>query len=189
MSQPPDTFVDEMMAPLEALMRFARSLTRDPADADDLVQETYLRAFRSWSTYQPGTGARQWLFTICRNAYLRASRRSLRMVTVEDDAELNVLASVGLHVAAQSGGYDDIFDRAELRAAISTAVAKLPDAHRVVVAMIDVEGRSYAETADALEIPVGTVRSRLFRARRILQEDLIEFARDAGVVRDVEEFT
>lgn len=179
-----EPFVDEMLAHLESVMRFARSLARDRADADDLVQETYLRAFRHRDTYRPGTSGRQWLFAICRNLFLRERSRSLRVVQVDGAPELDVLASVGLHMATQRGGYDDVFERSDLGPAIEAAMAALPDAQRVVVSMVDFEGRSYAEVADVLDVPIGTVRSRLFRARRVLQEQLIDFARDPGVLSD-----
>jgi RNA polymerase sigma-70 factor, ECF subfamily len=178
----PEVVVEEMLMHLESVIRFARSLARNRDDAADLVQATYLRAFRRWETYQRGTNARPWLFTICRNIYLREQSRDRRLVNVESDPELDVLASVGLHAAAQRGGYDDVFERVDLEPAIEAAIAALPDDHRIVVGMVDIEGRSYAEVAEMLGVPIGTVRSRLFRARRVLQEQLIDFARDAGLV-------
>ena len=167
---------------LSDLLRFARSLTRDSADADDLVQDTYLRAYRSRATFVPGAGTRQWLFTICRNAFLRSRERASWVTTVEDDAQLEALACVHLHKAAQQGGYQDVFDRLDFGPALDRAQASLPEAYRVAFALVDLGGHSYAEAAAALGVPVGTVRSRLFRARRELQTSLIEFARDAGLV-------
>lgn len=85
-----ERFRDDALPHLEAVARYALSLTRDESDADDLTQETFLRAFRAWSQFVPGTECRAWLFTICRNTYLRSSRRELRVVAC-DDAELEVL--------------------------------------------------------------------------------------------------
>lgn len=184
LSDASEAFVEEMLAHLESVIRFARSLARDRADADDLVQETYLRAFRRRDTYRAGASGRQWLFTICRNIFLRERSRGLRMVPVDGVPELDALASVGLHVATQRGGYEDVFERFDLEPAIEAAIAALPDAQRIVVSMVDIEGRGYAEVAKVLGVPIGTVRSRLFRARRVLQEQLIDFARDAGVLSD-----
>jgi RNA polymerase sigma-70 factor (ECF subfamily) len=174
-------FDRETLQFLPDLLRFAKSLTRNADDAADLVQETYLRAYRSRATFQPGT-TRQWLFTICRNVFLRSREREKWTVPVEDDAQLEMLATVGLHNTARRDGYDGVWDAIDFGPALERAMQTLPDPFRVVFALADVGGQSYAEVADALHIPIGTVRSRLFRARRELQSQLIDFARDAGVV-------
>ena len=174
-------FEAETLRFLPDVVRFARSLTRNVDDADDLVQDTYLRAYRARDTFQPGTSTRQWLFTICRNSFLRTRERGKWVTTVEDDATLEVLASVGLHKDAERGGYADIFDRIDFGPALEKAMAKLSEPFRVVFALVDLGDQSYAEVAESLNIPVGTVRSRLFRARRELQSSLIDFARDAGI--------
>jgi RNA polymerase sigma-70 factor (ECF subfamily) len=173
-------FERETLPHLPDVLRYARSLTRDRGDGDDLVQETYLRAFRSMETYQPGSNARRWLFTICRNIYLHGRQREQRVVIL-DEPELDALASAGLHVTAQRDGHEDLFAKLDLGPAIVRAMAALPEIHRVVVAMIDIEEMSYAEVAEILGVPIGTIRSRLFRGRRVLQERLIEYARDAGL--------
>ena len=169
-----------MLPHLPDVARYARSLTRDRESADDLVQETFLRAFRGRATFLAASDARRWLFAICRHEYLRARRRDERMIGYGDEAELEALASVGLHVAAKRGGYERIFAEPDIAPAIAGAMAALPDIHRTIIAMIDIEGLSYGEAALALDVPVGTIRSRLFRARRVLQEALVEHARDAG---------
>jgi RNA polymerase sigma-70 factor (ECF subfamily) len=174
-------FDRETLQFLPDLLRFAKSLTRNGDEAQDLVQETFLRAYRSRATFQPGT-TRQWLFTICRNVFLRSRERDKWTVPVEDDAQLEMLATVSLHNAAKRDGCDDVWDRLDFGPALERAMAKLPEVFRVVFALVDVGGQSYAEVAEALEVPIGTVRSRLFRARRELQSALIDFARDAGVV-------
>jgi RNA polymerase sigma-70 factor (ECF subfamily) len=174
-------FEAEILRWLPDVARFALSLTRAQADADDLVQETYLRAFRSWRTYRPDADARRWLFTICRNAFLRTREREERAVVIESDPELETLASVMLHVTAQRSGIDDLFDRLDVGPAIARAVSALPDAYRLAVVLVDVEGYDYADAAAVLGVPVGTVRSRLYRGRRLLQEALLAHARDAGL--------
>ena len=161
--------------------RFALSLARDECDAEDVVQDTYLRAYRSWHTYVPGTDCRRWLFTICRNAFLRTREREERAVVIESDPELETLAAVMLHVTAQRSGIDDLFDRLDVGPAIARAVSALPDAYRLAVVLVDVEGYDYADAAAVLGVPVGTVRSRLYRGRRLLQEALLAHARDAGL--------
>lgn len=169
-----------MLSCLEAVMRYARMLTRDHSDADDLVQETYLRAFRSWHTFDMSSDPRRWLFAICRHAFLRIRQREMRVTSVDEELELDALAAVSVHKAARDEGLERVFDRVDLAPALSRALAGLSDAHRVVVVMVDVDGLGYAEAASELKLPIGTVRSRLFRARRQLQEELIDYARDAG---------
>jgi RNA polymerase sigma-70 factor, ECF subfamily len=179
-------FEPAMLPHLPDVARYARSLTRDREAADDLVQETYLRAFRGRATYQVASDARRWLFAICRHEFLRTRRRDQRMVGYGGEAELEALASAGLHVAAKRGGYERLFAEPDLAPAIARAMEALPDIHRTIVAMIDIEGLSYGEAAEALDVPVGTVRSRLFRGRRVLQEALVDHARDAGLAPSVQ---
>ena len=167
---------------LPEVARFALSLERDEADADDLVQETFLKAYEAWHTYTPGTECRGWLFTICRNTYYKRRKREERHVSC-DDPELEALAAVAVHASAQQGGYADLFTRFDLADAIDAAIAALPEAFRDVVILIDMSDQSYESAAALLDVPIGTVRSRLFRARRLLQEALINHARDAGLVR------
>src|ERR671921_524283 len=107
---------------LDDVYRFALSLTREESDADDVVQETYLRAFRSWHTFAPGTDCRRWLFTICRNVFLRAVERERPTVDV-DDPETETLAAVRLHAVAREGGYDDLFTRLDVGPAVERALA------------------------------------------------------------------
>lgn len=164
-------------------MRYARTLTRDASDADDLTQETFLCAFRAWRTYDPSFDARRWLFAICRHSFLRTQQRASRMVSVEEEVELDALAALNVHRTARDEGLEALFDRLDLGPAVARALATLSDDHRVIVMTVDVEGLGYAEAADALALPIGTVRSRLFRARRLLQQSLVEFARDAGYAR------
>jgi len=109
-------------------------------------------------------------------------RRDERQIAC-DDPELEALAAAAVHASVQQGGYADLFTRFDLSEAIDRAIAELPDAFRDVVLLIDVNDQSYETAAAALGVPIGTVRSRLFRARRLLQETLINHARDAGFVR------
>ncbi|MEO6211323.1 MAG: sigma-70 family RNA polymerase sigma factor [Gemmatimonadaceae bacterium] len=167
---------------LPEVTRFALSLERDEANADDLVQETFLKAYEAWHTYTPGTECRGWLFTICKNTFYKRRTREDRHVSC-DDPELEALAAVAVHASAQQGGYADLFTRFDLSDAIDAAIAALPEAFREVVILIELNDQSYESAAALLDVPIGTVRSRLFRARRLLQEALINHARDAGLVR------
>jgi RNA polymerase sigma-70 factor (ECF subfamily) len=176
------SFEHEALRYLDDVARFALSLTRSPPDADDLVQETFLRAFRGWHTYTPGSDARRWLFTICKHAFLRSRERAQRVVELGGAPELESLAAVRLHNEIRAAGGDDLFDRLDLAPAIQQAIGALPEPFRVAVVLVDLEGYAYDDAAAVLEVPIGTVRSRLFRARRLLQEALFEHARDAGLV-------
>ena len=165
---------------LKAISQFALSLTRDHADADDLVQETYLRACRGWHTFRPGSDPRRWLFTICRNAFLRTRRTRSRFVESED-GDLDAMPAVLSHVQAMHDGLGELFDFIDVRPAIERAVDRLPEPHHSVLVLVDLQGLSYEEVAAVLDVPIGTVRSRLFRARRVIQESLMAHAVDAGL--------
>ena len=173
-------FRDEALRWLPEVTRYALSLARNEADADDLVQETYLKAYRAWDSYTVGTECRGWLFTICRNTFVRGRKREERQVAC-DDPELEALAASAVHASAQQGGYADLFERFDLSDAIASAIDALPEPFRDVVVLTDVLDQSYETAAETLNIPIGTVRSRLFRGRRLLQEALIAHARDAGL--------
>ena len=161
--------------------RFARSLARDSAQADDLVQETYLRALRGWSTFREGSDPRRWLFTVCHNAFVRMVQRERRYVASLDcDAEMESLHTAVAHGDAERSWVADLVERMELSEAIARALTTIPPNFRSVVALVDVNGLSYEEAALVLDVPIGTVRSRLFRGRRLLQDMLLVFARDAG---------
>jgi RNA polymerase sigma-70 factor (ECF subfamily) len=173
-------FQEEALRWLPDVTRYALSLTRDEADADDLVQETFLRAYRSWDSYTPGTECRGWLFTIIRNLFVRTRERERRQVQC-DDPELEALAAAAVHASAEQSGYGDLFARIDLSEAVERALAALPEAFREAVILVDLQDQSYETAADVLGVPVGTVRSRLFRGRRLLQEALLTYARDAGL--------
>jgi len=177
-----ERFRDEALPHLPAVARYALSLAREEADADDLVQETFLRAFRNWDQFEPGSECRAWLFAICRHTHFRSSGRAQKVIA-HDDADLEALGAAALHAAARSDGLEDVFERADTMAHIRAAIDNLPDPFRGAVLLVDLEEQSYDDAARILDVPIGTVRSRLFRGRRLLQERLIEHARDAGLVR------
>ncbi|HET7189437.1 MAG TPA: sigma-70 family RNA polymerase sigma factor [Gemmatimonadaceae bacterium] len=169
------------MPHLPVIARFARSLTRDAAAADDLVQETYLRALRGWHTFRDGSDARRWLFAICHHAFLRdVQRADVYVQPPDDDPELESLETAVAHWRAQQSGLADAAERLDLGQAINRAMGTLSPHYRTVVVLVDVEGQTYEEAAEVLGVPIGTVRSRLFRARRMLQDLLFDYARDAG---------
>jgi RNA polymerase sigma-70 factor, ECF subfamily len=174
-------FEAEALRWLPELSRFAMSLTREQADADDLVQDTYLAAYRNWHQFTPGSECRAWLFTICRHLFYRSRRRASRREELEDaSAELDAADDPG--IATHADGLVDVFQRSEIASAVDAAIADLPPVFRDVVVLVDVNDRSYEEASRVLGVPVGTIRSRLFRARRILQTRLLDHARDLGLI-------
>src|ERR671914_2134010 len=174
-----DRFEREALPWLDDVYRFALSLTRDETDAEDVVQDTFLRAYKSWHTYVPGSDCRRWLFTICRNVFLRAREKDRATVELVD-SEVDLMAASSLFFEAMRTGREDLHTRVDLAPALADALAKLPEPFRSTVLIVDVEDQPYEAAAEVLGVPIGTVRSRLFRGRRILQEHLLAFALDAG---------
>ena len=175
-----ERFEQEALCWLPDVTRYAMSLAREEAGAEDLVQDTFLLACERWHQFEPGSQCRAWLFTICRNRFYRSHRRDERIVAA-DTPELEALAAATLHASARSSALDEIFARTEVLEAIDAAIAALPATFRDVVLLVDVHDHAYEAAAVVLDVPIGTVRSRLFRARRLLQETLLVHARDAGI--------
>ena len=178
-----ETFEQEALPWLDDVYRFALSLTRDETDAEDVVQDTFLRAYKSWGTYAPGSDCRRWLFTICRNAFLRAGERERPTVELDDRGGEPFGGLALSPIDAPRTGLDDLLFRTDLLPAVERALARVPVPFRAAVVLVDVEEQSYEAAAEILGVPIGTVRSRLFRGRRIMQELLAAHARDAGIVR------
>ena len=172
-------FAAEALPWIDDVYRFALSLTRNEADADDVVQEAFLRAYRSWHTFQPGSDGRRWLFTIARNVFLRSREREKYRVDAED-GDVEALAAVQQAGEVRRGGDDVLLSNIDLQPALKDALGKLDEPFRSTVILVDVEDLSYEAAAEILGVPIGTVRSRLFRGRRLLQEMLLTYAHDAG---------
>ena len=177
------TFEGELLASIEAVYRFALWLTQDSASAQDLAQETYARALANREQYTIGTRCRAWLFTICRNLFLldaKHARRERQVLNLEREAR----AGAELHADVEAVAAEArVFERRDFRDAVARALARLPEEYRTAVTLVDIEDQSYEEASRVLGVPVGTVRSRLFRARRLLQRDLRAYAEDAGLLR------
>ena len=173
-------FVRVALPLLPTVARVAGSLARDRSDADDLVQETFLKAFRHWHTFVPGSDCKRWLAAICRNTFFAQRARQRWVTAVGDDMELETFAAVHLHKLARDRGVEDVFARLDVGPASREAIDALDAPFRDVALLVDVEEFRYEEAADVLDIPVGTVRSRLYRARRLLQQSLVDYAVDAG---------
>ena len=166
-------FEAEALASVDSLYRTALRLTRVPADAEDLVQETYLKAFRAADQFKPGTNLRAWLFTILHNtARNRARDRAREGVTVDSDAVDQAADAPSYGLSAPVATPEALLLRETLTPELQAAVDELPEAFRQAVWLRDVEEFSYAEIADMLSIPVGTVMSRISRGRRMLFDRL-----------------
>jgi RNA polymerase sigma-70 factor, ECF subfamily len=180
-------FAEEALPWLDAVYRFSLRLTNGDRDAaEDLSQETFLRAYRFWHTFEGGTKAKSWLFTICRNTYLHERDRA-RTQRERPHADLDLrteeMASASAFQDAASGPERDFFD-ALIDDEVVEAIDDLPADFREVLVLSDLGDLKYAEIAEVLDIPVGTVKSRLFRARKLLQERLRDFAVRSGYVRE-----
>src|SRR6188768_2719502 len=159
----------EALSHVDSLYRTARRLTRTPADAEDLVQETYLKAFRAADRFKPGTNLRAWLFTILHNtARNRARDRARDSVTVDSEVVDQAADTPQFAMAGRVDDPETLLLRNTMTPELKAAVDELPDAFRQAVWIRDVEEFSYAEIAEMLNIPLGTVMSRISRGRRML---------------------
>ena len=175
-----EAFEAELLPQLDSLYPLALRFTTDPSRAEDLVQDTVLKAFRSWQQFQPGSNIRSWLFTILRNTFITSWRRRRREPIPMDLATAEPPATIW---AVDVDDPEETFFARIVDAKVLETIDTLPDDFREVVVLSDVEDLSYPDIAGVLGIPVGTVKSRLFRARRQLPKALYEHAVDMGYVR------
>ena len=180
-------FADQAMQYAPQLYSTALRMTRNPADAEDLVQETYLKGFRSFHTFQDGTNLRAWLFRILTNTYINKYRAKQRRFDETDLGEiedlylykrLGTLEDANLGRSAEESLMTLLPDD-EVKAALES----LPDNFRLPVILADVDGFAYKEIAEILDIPIGTVMSRLHRGRKAMQKALYDYAVERGIVR------
>ena len=174
------SFEREALPWLDSVYRYARSLCHDSEDAEDIVQETFLRAFRSWHSFEPGSDCRRWLFAICRNVFLRTLQRNHRERRFPADDATGALDRLADRDVLRPDERERIIDQLDLIPALSAAIERLPEPYRSMVILVDVEDQSYEAAAEIAQVPIGTVRSRLFRGRRILQRMLLAYAADRG---------
>jgi RNA polymerase sigma-70 factor (ECF subfamily) len=175
-----EEFEAQLLPQLDSLYRLALRLTTDPSRAEDLVQDTVLKAFRSWQSFQPGTSIRSWLFTILRNTFINDYRRRKREPIAMD---LEVAEPMATFRAPEDEDPEGTYFNQIVDAKVLEAIDALPEDFREVLVLSDVENMSYAEIAKMLNLPVGTVKSRLFRARRQLQKVLYDHAVEMGYLK------
>jgi RNA polymerase sigma-70 factor, ECF subfamily len=173
------------MEHLPSLYSGAFRMTHNKADAEDLVQETYLKAYRSFSGFESGTNLRAWLFRIMTNTYInlyRQRQRRPQQNDLDNVEDFFLYRRVGGSEGAKLGRTteDEVLEHFT-ESEVADAVAALPDTFRIPVLLADVEGFSYKEIAEVLDVPIGTVMSRLHRGRKALQKALLPFAIDRGL--------
>lgn len=172
-------FEAEALVQLDALYGFALRLSRVRDEAEDLVSDTVLRAFERWEQYQPGTNIRAWMFTILYHVFVSRKRRiGAREVPESDGSHAWSIQNAVGEADPERRFYDSFLDEAIVR-----AIDDLPEEYRAVVVLSDIDELRYAEIARILDIPEGTVKSRLFRGRRLLQRKLRGYAVDMGYVK------
>jgi RNA polymerase sigma-70 factor (ECF subfamily) len=179
-------FEREALVHLDSLYGAAYRLTRNPRDAEDLVQDAVLRAYRFWDSFEKDSNCKAWLLRILTNTFINEYQRKKRSREVLDAAAAEQEATDGVlvHAAAQTQrDAAQILVERSVSDEVQLALESLPDDFRTAVVLCDIEGLSYKEIAEIMECPVGTVMSRLFRGRRLLQSSLREFAVAEGYVK------
>jgi RNA polymerase sigma-70 factor, ECF subfamily len=171
-------FEGEVLEHLDALYTFALRLTRNHADAEDVVSDTVARAFERWEQYTIGTNARAWLFTILYHVFVNRQRHGRREVALDDNDDGRMPFEVVGEMDPEGRFYDSLVDDE-----VGRAIDSLPEEYRTAVVLSDVHDLRYSEIAEILRIPDGTVKSRLFRGRRMLQQKLLRYAVEMGYVK------
>jgi RNA polymerase sigma-70 factor (ECF subfamily) len=178
-------FESEALPLLSGMYGAAYRLTRNAADAEDLVQETYLRAYRGFHQFQAGTNLKAWLYRILTNTFINSYRKKQRQPQTISDDEIedwylySKLAEGGAEPSAETSVIEALPDED-----VQEAVSSLPEQFRIAVLLADVEGFSYKEIAEITDVPIGTVMSRLHRGRKALEKRLWDVVRERGLVRD-----
>lgn len=171
---------------LPHLYTAAYYLIKDKSEAEDLVQETYLRAFRFFHKFRPGTNCRAWLLSILRNLFINRYRESKRERNTVDWEKIDQAyeSMVARHEGAEKDNPESLFFSRLMDHEVEQALRELPEEFRSAIILVDIEELSYDEAARVLDCPIGTVRSRVSRGRRMLQLALKEYARKRGVIKE-----
>jgi RNA polymerase sigma-70 factor, ECF subfamily len=178
-------FEAEALPLLQGLYSAANRLTRNAADAEDLVQETYLRAYRGFHQFQEGTNIKAWLYRILMNTFINSYRKKQRQPQTISDEEVadwylySKMSESGLEPSAETEVIESLPDED-----VQEALSSIPEQFRIAVLLADVEGFSYKEIAEITGVPIGTVMSRLHRGRKALEKRLWDVVRERGLVRD-----
>ncbi len=180
-----EAFEREAMPHVDALHRTALRMTKNEGDADDLVQETYFKAWRFWDKFQEGSNCRAWLFKIMTNIFINNYRakawtpQTVDLEDVDDDFLFGQLSALGPSENPEETFFNKVFDDD-----VKKAIEELPEDFRLVVVLSFLEGFSYQEIADIVDLNIGTVKSRLHRGRKLLQKSLWQYAVRNGFVKE-----
>lgn len=182
-------FEAQAMPFVDSLYNTAYRMTRNAEDAEDLVQETYFKAYRYYDKFEEGTNFKAWLFKIMKNTFINNYRRQQQAPPQSDFAEIeeSFESQVSEEASGQIKSPEEEFLENVLDEDVQRALDSLPTDYRMVVVLADLEGFSYKEIAEILEVPVGTVMSRLYRGRRLLEAAMLQYARDYGYIRSGDE--
>jgi RNA polymerase sigma-70 factor (ECF subfamily) len=173
-------FEAEALPHMDVLYNFALRTTGNEDDARDLLQETYLKAYRFWDKYEKGTNIRAWLFRIMKNSYINRYRKETKEPDKVDYDDIeNFYNSIRAEHTDPNDLQAKLFDNM-LSDEVAKALESIPEDFRTVVILCDIEGLTYEEIAEFVEVPIGTVRSRLHRGRKLLQAKLFDYARSQG---------
>lgn len=175
-------FEKEALPHMDILYNYALRTTGNEDDARDLLQETYLKAYRFWDKYEKGTNIRAWLFRIMKNSYINRYRKETKEPDKVDYGDIeNFYNSIRADYADTNDLQEKLFGNL-LGDEVAKALEELPEDFRTVVILCDIEGMTYEEISEFIERPIGTVRSRLHRGRKLLQAKLFDYARKQGIV-------
>ena len=177
------SFKSEALVHMDTLYNAAVYLTRNSTEAEDLVQETLLKAFRFWDRYEPGTNCKAWLFRIQTNTFINRQRKKRPTCAYIDNADSDESVASIQSAASFYGTPETDYLSRLFPEHIKAAVDALPETFRLPVVLADLQDFSYKEIAEIMDCPVGTVMSRLFRGRQRLQEELFEYAVELGVIK------
>lgn len=177
-------FNDEMLPHLDSLYNFGLRLTSDPIDAEDLVQDTIVKAFRFFSSYERGTNAKAWLFRILKNSYINGYRKKTKNPQQVDYDEVAVFYETIRAAHTDSSNLEHNMYRQLMDDDLSRALNNIPEDFRTVVLLCDVEDFTYEEIANMLDVPIGTIRSRLHRGRNLLRAHLVDYASKRGYIQN-----
>lgn len=163
---------------MDSLYIAALRVTRDEIEAQDLIQDAYLRAYRFFDKFEKGTNFKAWLFKILKNLYINRYRRESKVVQMVDVSDAEASGDLPAVATPEDEIFDELFDDD-----VTNAMDSLPEEFRIVIVLSDLEGFSYKEIAEILNCPIGTVMSRLHRGRRLLRKSLHEYAEKCGYVK------
>lgn len=177
-------FHEEIIPHLDALYNFGLRLTSDPNDAEDLVQDTIVKAYRFFSSYEKGTNAKAWLFRILKNSYINNYRKKSKKPQEVDYDEVATFYETIRAERTETSDLEDKMFRELIDDELSNALDNIPEDFRTVVLLCDVEDFTYEEIANMLDVPIGTIRSRLHRGRNLLKAELLDYAAKRGYAGD-----